>query len=197
MGKNIITKHMKDLLQKHNITLYLTENEEKSIVCERWNHKNKTKMWKQFTVHGNTVYLDTLPKILKQHNNTKHSSIKMTPVEASKKKNESTVYFNLYGDMEQLSSKPRFKIGDKVRISKYKRKLFDKDTHLIGLVDKIQSTNPITYRLEDLNKEEDLAAVRHKQSLMKIYLKKVKEMDEDITLDDLLQVICADTTNDN
>ena len=111
-------------------------------------------MWKQFTVQGNTVYLDTLPKILKQYNNTKHSSIKMTPVEASKKKNESTVYFNLYGDMEQLSSKPRFKIGDKTRISKYKRKVFDKDTHLIGLVDKIQSTNPITYRLKDLNKEE-------------------------------------------
>ena len=45
--------------------------------------------------------------------------------------------------------------------------------------------------------EEDLATMRHKQSLMKIYLKKVKEMDEDITLDDLLQVICADTTNDH
>ena len=105
----------------------------KSIVCERWNGKIKTKMWKQFTVQGNTVYLDTLQKILKQCNNAKHSSIKMTTVEASKKKNESTVYFNLYGDMEQLSSKPRFKIGDKVRIGKYKRKLFDKDTHLIGL----------------------------------------------------------------
>ena len=154
MGQNIIAKNMKDLLQKHNITLYSTENEEKSIVCERWNRKIKTKMWKQFTVQGNTVYLHTLPKILKQYNNTKHSSIKMTPVEASKKKNESTVYFNLYGDMEQLSSKPRFKIGDKVRISKYERKVFDKDTHLIGLVDKIQSTNPITNRLKDLNKEE-------------------------------------------
>ena len=56
---------------------------------------------------------------------TEHSSIKMTPIEASKKKNESTVYFNLYGYMEQLSSKPRFKIGDKVRISKYKRKVFE------------------------------------------------------------------------
>ena len=50
----------------------------------------------------------------------------MTPVEASKKKNENTVYYNLYGDMKQLSSKPKFKIGDKVRISKYKRKVFDK-----------------------------------------------------------------------
>ena len=60
-------------------------------------------MWKQSTVQGNTVYLDIL---LKQYNNTEHSSIKMTPVEASKKKNESTVYFNLYGDTEQSSSKP-------------------------------------------------------------------------------------------
>ena len=50
----------------------------------------------------------------------------MTPVEASKNNNESTVYFNLYGDMKQLSSKPKFKIGDKVRISKYKRMVFDK-----------------------------------------------------------------------
>ena len=77
----------------------------------------------------------------------------MTPIEASKKKNESTVYLNLYGDMEQLSSKPKFKVGDKVTISKFKRKVFDKG-HTPNWTDKIQSTNPITYRLEDLNNEE-------------------------------------------
>ena len=38
----------------------------------------------------------------------------MTPVEASKTKNESTMYFNLYGNVEQLSSKPKFKVGDKL-----------------------------------------------------------------------------------
>ena len=136
---------MKELLEKNGITLYSTENEETSSVWERWNRTIKIKMWKQFTIQGNTIYLD----ILSQYNNTKHSSIKMTPVEASKKKNESTVYFILYGDMEQLSSKPRFNVGDKVRISKYKRKVFDKGytpnwTEEIFLVDKIQSTNPIT-----------------------------------------------------
>ena len=83
-------------------------------------------MWKQFTLQGNTQYLSILPKILKQYNNTKHSSIKTTPVEASNRKNESTVYFNLYGDIEQLSFKPKFKVGDQVRISKYNRKVFDK-----------------------------------------------------------------------
>ena len=106
-GKEYYNKNMKELLEKNEITIYSTENEEKSSVCERWNSTIKTKMWKQFTVQGNTVYLDILPKILEQYNNTKHGSIKMTPVEASKKKNESTMYFSLYGDMEQLSSKPK------------------------------------------------------------------------------------------
>ena len=138
---------------------FSTENKEKSSVCERWNHTIKTKMWKQFTVQGNTACIDILPKILKQYNDTKHSCIKMPHIEASKKKNKSTLYFNLHGDMEQLSSKPKFKVGDKVRISKYKRKVFDKGytpnwTEEIFLIDKIQSTNPITYRLKDLNNEE-------------------------------------------
>ena len=158
-GKEFYNKHLKDLLEKYNIQIYSTENEEKSSVVERWNRTIKTKMWKQFTIQGNTQYLDMLPKILKQYNNTKHSSIKMTPVEASKKKNEGTVYFNLYGDMKMLIQKPKFKIGDKVRISKYKRKTFDKGytpnwTEEVFTVDKIQYTNPITYKLKDLNHEE-------------------------------------------
>ena len=94
----------------------------------------------------------------------------MTPVEATKKKNESTVYFNLYGNMEQLVSKPKFKVGDKVRISKYKRKVFDNGytpswTEEIFLVDKIQSTNPITYRLKDLNNEEIQGSFYEPESL--------------------------------
>ncbi|KAL9958180.1 hypothetical protein ACROYT_G035157 [Oculina patagonica] len=158
-GKEYYNKNIKELLEKNGITLYSTENEEKSSVCERWNRTIKTQMWKQFTVQGNTQYLDMLPKLVKEYNNTKHSSIKMTPTEASKKKNEGIVYFNLYGNMEQVSSKPKFKIGDKIRISKYKRKVFDKGytpnwSEEIFKINKIQYTNPITYKLKDLNNEE-------------------------------------------
>ena len=69
------------------------------------------------------------------------------------------MYFNLYGDMKQLSSKPKFKVGDEVRISNCKRKVFDKGytpnwTEEIFLVDKIQSTNPITYGWKDLSNQE-------------------------------------------
>ena len=146
-------------MEKYNIQIYSTENEEKSSVVERWNRTIKSKMWKQFTVQGNTQYIDILPKILKQYNDTIHSSIKMTPKEASKKSNEGTVYFNLYGDMEQVTSKPKFKVGEKVRISKYKWNVFDKGytpnwTEELFIVDGIQHTNPITYKLKDLNNEE-------------------------------------------
>ena len=62
-GKEYYNKHVKDLLEKIYIQMYSTENEEKSSVCERWNRTIKTKMWKQFTVQGNTQYLGVLPKI--------------------------------------------------------------------------------------------------------------------------------------
>ena len=83
-GKEYYNKKMKELLDKHNISLYSTENEEKSSVVERWNRTIKQKMWKQFTAQNTTQYLDMLPKLLKEYNNTKHRSIKMTLVEASK-----------------------------------------------------------------------------------------------------------------
>ncbi|XP_068748815.1 uncharacterized protein [Montipora capricornis] len=158
-GKEFYNEHLKDLLEKNRIHKYSTENEEKSSVVERWNRTIKSKMWKQFTVQGNTQYLDMLPKLVKQYNNTKHSSIKMTPVEASDKRNEGTVYFNLYGDIEPLSAKAKFKVGDKVRISKYKRNVFDKGytpnwTEEVFIVDKMQYTNPITYKLKDLRGED-------------------------------------------
>ena len=170
-GKEYYNKHVKELLDKNKITLYSTENEEKSSVCERWNRTIKTKMWKQFTVQGNTQYLDMLPKLVKQYNNTRHSSTKMTPTEASKKKNEGVVYFNLYGDMETLKQKPKFQVGDKVRISKYKRNVFDKGytpnwSEEIFTVDEIQHTNPITYKLKDL-RDEDIEGSFYEPELLK------------------------------
>ena len=54
--------------------------------------------------------------------------------------------------------KPKFKVGDKVRISKYKQKVFDKGytpnwTEEIFVVDKIHFTNPVTHKIKDLTGE--------------------------------------------
>ena len=53
-GSEFYNRHLKDLLRKHEIELYSTENEEKSSVVERWNRTIKNRMWKEFTAQGNS-----------------------------------------------------------------------------------------------------------------------------------------------
>ena len=84
-GSEFISKHLKDFLKKNNIILYHTENEEKSSIVERWNKTMKNKMWKMVSANNNTVYWDKLDKLVDDYHNTYHSSIKMSPTEASKK----------------------------------------------------------------------------------------------------------------
>ena len=92
-GKEFYNKDVKELIE-----LYSTENEEKSCVVERWIRTIKERMWKYFTDNNTSVYIDIVPDLVEDYNNSRHSSIKMTPVEASKKKNELTVWRNLYPD---------------------------------------------------------------------------------------------------
>ena len=68
------------------VQLYSTENEEKSCVIERFNRTIKDKIFKYFTANSTKKYIDVLETLVDQYNNTVHSSIKMTPVEASLKK---------------------------------------------------------------------------------------------------------------
>ena len=148
-----VRKHFKDFPSKRGIKLYHTENEEKSSIVERWNKTTKNKMWKMFTVNNNTVYWDKLDKLVNDYHHTRHSSIKMKPVEASKKENEENVFANLYGDLIYLKpKKQKFAIGDKVRISKYKRQVFDEGytpnwTEKVFVIDKGSPTKPVTYKV--------------------------------------------------
>ena len=107
-------------MDQHNIKLYSTENEEKSSVVERWNRTIKNKMWKQFTKQSSTQYLDMLPEIVDEYNNSYHSSVKMTSVQASEKENQGIVYYNLYAKIKPIKTKAKFIVGDTVRLSKYK-----------------------------------------------------------------------------
>ena len=153
-GTEFYNKDVKKLIE-----IYSTENEEKSSIVERWIRTMKEKMWKYFTDNNTYNYMNVLPDLVKDYNNTVHSSIKMTPIEASKKKNELTVWRNLYPDQYKIYDlTPKFSVGDKVRITK-KKKVFEKGyttkwTEEIFTIKEIQNTNPITYKLQDLNKKE-------------------------------------------
>ena len=162
-GSEFISKHFKHFLKRHSIILYHSQNEEKSSIFEI------NKMWKMFSLNNNTVYWDKLDKLVDDYNNSYHSSIKMTPTEASKKENEKQVFTNLYEDEIYLKpKKPKFSIGDKVRISKYKRRVFDKGytpnwTEEVFVVDKVNLTKPVTYNIVDLLGEKVEGSFYEKQ----------------------------------
>ena len=153
-GTEFFNEDVRDL-----VYLYATENEEKSSIAERWIRTMKEKMFKYFTDNNTNKYIDVLPDLVEDYNNTVHSSTKFTPVEASKKENELKVWRNLYPDRYKTSRlNPKFSVGDKVRITK-KKKVFEKGyttrwTEEIFTIKEIQETNPITYILEDLQGEE-------------------------------------------
>ena len=158
-GKEFYNKNVNQLLAKKNIKLYSTENEEKSSVAERFNRTIKQQMWKMFSANNNTIYFDKIDKLLKNYNHSWHRSVKMAPLDASDIKNSNRVFANLYSDeIYKPVKKPEFRIGDRVRISKYKRKLFDKGftpnwTEEIFVIDDILHTKPVTYRVVDLQGE--------------------------------------------
>lgn len=153
-GSEFYNKHVRDL----GVELYSTENEEKSCVVERWNRTMKEKMFKYFSANSTRKYIDVLGDMVDRYNNTKHSSIKMTPVEASKKVNENIVWYKLYGSIKAEPIKPKFSVGDRVRITK-KKKTFEKGytprwTEEVFTVSQVQYTDPPTYKITDDNSEE-------------------------------------------
>ena len=156
-GLEFINKQTKALFEKHNIKWFTTENETKAQVVERFNRTIKEKMFKYFTHYKTKKCIDILNKLLLKYNNSFHRSIKMTPNEASKLKNSSTVYKNLY-PTSIVFSIPKYQEGDKVRISK-KRKTFRKGylpnfTEEVFIISKVLVTEPPTYQLKDMDGED-------------------------------------------
>ena len=158
--KNFIMLHLKNFLI--NIKYICTFNEGKAVVIERFNRTLKNIMWKYFTANNTRFYLNALDQMVKNYNENVHSTIKMTPKDASKDINRGKVYFSIIRKQNKSRTSIKYKKGDKVRISKYKRH-FEKGytpnwTEEIFTIDKINMTNPVTYQVRDLNNENILGS---------------------------------------
>ena len=131
--------------------MYSTYNEGKSVVAERFIRTLKNKLYKHMTATGKNVYYDVLDDIVNEYNNTKHNTIKMKPKDVGK--NNKRVYIDEHNEKDS-----RFKVGDRVRISKFKN-IFAKGytpnwSREIFIVNKINDTVPYTYNIKHLNDEE-------------------------------------------
>ena len=158
-GSEFYNASFKKWLQDNDIVMYSTHNEGKSVVAERFIRTLKSKIYKYMTSISKNVYINKLDDIVNKYNNTYHTTIKIKPIDV-----KDNTYINAD---KKLNKDPKFKVGDRVRISKYKNN-FAKGympnwSEEVFVIKKVKNTVPWTYVINDLNGEEIIGTFYEKE----------------------------------
>ena len=104
---------MKLLLEKNDMERHSTHNEGKSVIAERFIWTVKNKIYKYMTSVSKDFYIDKLDDIVNEYNKTYQNRIKIKPGDL-----KLSTYIDFSKEVNEKD--PKFKIGDTVKISKYK-----------------------------------------------------------------------------
>ena len=151
-GLEFYNSIFQNFLKSKNIQHYSRFTDKGPSIAERVIRTVRNLLKNPVFLAGNADWLSELPSVIKQYNNTIHHSIKMTPIQASKKSNQKLVYNNLKDDREV--QKPKFELGQFVRTADIK-KVFSKGDStnwsykLYTITEVIHDTIP-SYRIDYL-----------------------------------------------
>ena len=112
-GSEFYNNVFKKFLKDNDISMYSIYNEGKSVVAERFIRTLKDKIYKHMTTISKNVYFYVLDDVVDEYNNTYHKTITMKPVDVG---DDSFAGYS----KESNEKDPKFKVGDHVRISKFK-----------------------------------------------------------------------------
>ena len=152
-------RSMKSWLEKNIMEMYSIHNKGKSVAAERFIRIVKNKTNKDMTSISKSMYIDKLDNIMNKYNNAYHRAIKMKPVDL---KQSTYIDFNKEINKED----PKYKVGDNVRISKYKN-IFAKAyvpnrCEEIFAITKFRNIALWTNVISDLNGEEIVRTIYEK-----------------------------------
>ena len=161
-GKEFYNNIFQDFLNKNNIKLYSRNTSLGAVFAERFNRSIRDLLKKIVFENGDANWIDVLPTITNQYNDRVHSSTKLSPKDASLKKNEGYVYKNLLDKRKKIT--PKFQINDLVRVADLKKTFSKGDTtnwsyKLYKITEIINDTLP-SYKIDNLPE-------RYNESLLK------------------------------
>ena len=112
-GSGFYNNPFKKWLKDNDTEMYSIHNEGKSVVTERFIKTLKNEIYRYMTAISKNVYIDKLDDIVNEYNNTYHRTNKMKPVDV-----KDNTYIDFGKEVNDKDQK--LKVGDHVRISKYK-----------------------------------------------------------------------------
>lgn len=168
-GKEFFNSKFGALMKQYAINHYSTYSVMKASIVERLIRTLKHWMWQEFSLNGSYKWLKPFEEIVQRYNSKKHSTTGVTPASINKS-NAAELLHRVYNNIK-IKPQAKFKVGDNVRISKYKS-LFDKGyTGNWGVevfkISHIQTTYPTTYLLED-SKGEPILGSFYEQELQSV-----------------------------
>lgn len=171
----------KKMLQTNKIEHFTTENEQmKAQICERFNRTLKESMWRYFTHKNNKRYLEVLPDLVKAYNSRYHRSIGMAPNKVNYDTKDEVAH-KLYDSEVTQTIKPKYRIGDKVRISKARQFLaksyLGNWSREIFEITSVKLTQPPVYHLKDYS-DEAIKGTFYEPELQKVTAPKVYKIRE-------------------
>lgn len=168
-GTEFLNSQVQNIFRKYDIKHYWSLNDDIKAACvERFNRTIKTRLFRYLTHRHTNRWIDVLASLIESYNISFHRTIGMAPNEVTAE-NTQQVADRMYP--AKTTPHWKFKIGDKVRISKYKN-VFEKG-YLQNWTDEIfviairHSTSPVTYGLKDLLGEE-IKGKFYEQELQKV-----------------------------
>lgn len=166
MGKEFYNKTFNDLMKNLKINHYSTYTHLKASIVERFNRTLKEKMWKLFSFQGSFKWINILEDLVADYNNTKHRTINMTPTEVNSKQIERKLLNTVY-NYKIIIAKNKFKVGQHVRISKFKD-IFEKGytpnwSPEIFKITKVNQKHPVTYQLADYQNQKIMGRFYEKE----------------------------------
>ena len=168
-GSKFVNKPFTNLLNTKKIKRYSRNTALKAVFAERFNRTIRDLLKKPVFEKSDGKWIDVLPTITKQYNNRIHSSIKLTPIEASLKKNDGYVYNNLLDKRRKI--KPKFQMGDLVRTAELKKTFSKSDTtswsyKFYKITEIINDTIP-AYKIDNLQEKYNEALLKNTELTLK------------------------------
>ena len=151
-GAEFVNKVVLSWLKKNGIRLFYTGNREiKSACVERFNRTLLERLYRYFTAARTLRYVEILPKIIQSYNHSYHNAIKRSPASVTPDNSED-VWNILYASKSKLSH-PKFKTGDRVKISifpeRFQKSYKGKWALAFYTVEEVLATSPPTYTLRE------------------------------------------------
>jgi len=179
-GKEFLNQYVEKLFNDYGIKYFISYGVVKASIAERFIRTLKSHIWRYFKHFNTWNYIDNLQNFIYAYNNSIHRTIGLEPANVTLNKSFD-IWKKAFNPLKNRrlaqKRKPKFKVGDIVRLSIHKG-IFEKgyvgtfkeDYYVIQKVKKL--TYPFTYKIREFDTGVLLNGIFYEPNLQKIIFTK-------------------------